>query len=417
MEVDLGKVCRLCLKGNEVLAPIFSNQQNGAGISLPHRIMACAQVKVIEGDGLPPNVCTSCLSQVDRSYQFKILCERSDSTLRGNFKSEGISDDECSDNGEGWDMTKFTPEVIIKEEADENNLSMNGSVEDGGYYGAITGEQEQVIMRIPQAPGALAVDLRTAGEGLMLNGLVFPIPAPMPSIPPPGPSSNRSRRCRGGDKLFKCRQCNKSYSFSSALSRHKAVHNTALRPHVCQICKKGFTDLDKLMRHEKTHTMDILMTCDLCRRQFKSFTAFQKHRVTGVCTDVPDEEGDQPPSPSQSPPAPPQPPPEPSPPPQAPPIPPPPPSRQNKGKPEFKCPVCLKNFATRGSLDVHSTIHTGVRPFVCSVCHKSFRHKVNLMEHFQRKHSQVRPYICDVCAARFVTKQELVRHYRKHIGD
>ena len=67
---------------------------------------------------------------------------------------------------------------------------MNGSVEDGGYYGAITGEQEQVIMRIPQHPGTLAVDLRTAtGESLMLNGLVFPLPPPMPSIPPPGPSS------------------------------------------------------------------------------------------------------------------------------------------------------------------------------------------------------------------------------------
>lgn len=461
MEVDISKVCRLCLKGNEVLAPIFAGQQNGVGTSLPHRIMACAQVKVAEGDGLPPNVCTSCLSQVDRSYQFKLLCERSDSALRGNFKNENPSDDECSDNGEGWDMTKFTPEVIIKEDTDENSLSMNGGGEDGhGYYGhgplhmpsnamhtshipnshlpsPLSGSEpdHHVALRMAQHT---AVDLRTTGDGLMLNGLVFPLPTSLAHLPPPGPSNNsRSRRCRGGDKLFKCRQCNKSYSFSSALSRHKAVHNTALRPHVCQICKKGFTDMDKLMRHEKTHTMDILMTCDLCHRPFRTFTAFQRHRATGICTDVAEDDNEDPPTsqsprshtppettiqavpliqpPSQEPSQ--QPTPPPAPPPPTPPPPPPPRRESGKGKPEFKCQVCLKNFATRGSLDVHSTIHTGVRPFVCSVCHKSFRHKVNLMEHFQRKHSQVRPYICDVCAARFVTKQELVRHYRKHIGD
>lgn len=127
----------------------------------------------------------------------------------------------------------------------------------------------------------------------------------------------------------------------------------------------------------------------------KLLTLLSFNRVSGVCTDVPDDDCDQPQI-SHSPPS--HSPPEISPqiqvqierqpspplqplvtPPTPPPPPPLPPSRgrdSGKGKPEFKCPVCLKLFATRGSLDVHSTIHTGVRPFVCSVCNKSFRHKV-----------------------------------------
>ncbi|KAL1116619.1 hypothetical protein AAG570_005091 [Ranatra chinensis] len=121
MEADLSKVCRLCLKGGEVMCPIFgASQLNGNSASLPHRIMSCAQVKVYEGDGLPTNVCTTCLSQVDRSYQFKLLCEKSDSTLRGNMHRNSASDTESLDGGDSWDMTKFTPEVIINEEADEN---------------------------------------------------------------------------------------------------------------------------------------------------------------------------------------------------------------------------------------------------------------------------------------------------------
>ncbi|XP_014250711.1 zinc finger protein 70-like [Cimex lectularius] len=406
--IDLSKVCRLCLKGEEVMCPIFgvgASQPAHGEASLPHRIMSCAQVKLAEGDGLPNSVCASCLNQVDRSYQFKLLCERSDSALRASLKSEQSSDTESLE-GEPWDMNKFTPEVIIKEDSEENNLN-------GGYVEQIHNEFNLVAP--PLYPIATIAQDSTVKQD---NGAIL-----LPQIQEQ--AQVKSRRCRGGDKLFKCRQCNKSYSFSSALSRHKAVHNTALRPHVCQICNKGFTQVDKLLRHQKTHTMDTFLSCDLCNRPFKSFPAFQKHKMSEgcevtlakcgqcashvvegeahICTQAdaqpaavaiqaePQSSEDAQEQDARRP--------------------------TGKGRPEFKCTVCMKNFATRGSLEVHSTIHTGVRPFVCSVCDKSFRHKVNLMEHFQRKHSQVRPYICDVCAARFVTKQELVRHYKKHIGD
>lgn len=46
-------------------------------------------------------------------------------------------------------------------------------------------------------------------------------------------------------------------------------------------------------------------------------------------------------------------------------------------------------FATRGSLEVHSTIHTGVRPFACSACDKSFRHKVYYTAQFHFIHHSV----------------------------
>ncbi|KAF6198182.1 hypothetical protein GE061_007929 [Apolygus lucorum] len=478
--MDLSKACRLCLKGGEVMCPIFGNGPTNGTPSLPQRIMSCAQIKLSEGDGMPNNVCTTCLAQVDRSYQFKLQCERSDVTLRGSMKAEQLSDDD-SEEEEQWDMTKFTPEVIIKEDNDLGDEStLNGSYGGGGdsemedyhhqnlpppplYPLATMLVEGGGLPALLQHPPNMAVEqFQDRRQQMYLERAIQQhqqnqrqqnqLPnQPQQSLTQELLQPPRSRRCRGGDKLFKCRQCNKSYSFSSALSRHKAVHNTALRPHVCQICNKGFTQVDKLIRHQKTHTMDFFMACDLCQRPFKSFAAYQKHRMAGGCMMMNNGRAPQQPEtqqypqrqtrastahqdPSVAPPAQGSPPPasapddssaalasdqsnadeSPSPDQQQTPT-----SGRNsgKGKPEFQCKVCDKMFATRGSLEVHSTIHTGVRPFVCSVCNKSFRHKVNLMEHFQRKHSLVRPYICDVCAARFVTKQELVRHYRKHIGD
>lgn len=49
MNYENGKICRLCLSEGEVMCPIFStSSKNGLqGVALPHRIMSCAQIRVI----------------------------------------------------------------------------------------------------------------------------------------------------------------------------------------------------------------------------------------------------------------------------------------------------------------------------------------------------------------------------------
>lgn len=52
------------------------------------------------------------------------------------------------------------------------------------------GETDSLSMRLSQPPAA--VDLRTASDSLMLNGLVFPLPPALAHLPPPlppGPSN------------------------------------------------------------------------------------------------------------------------------------------------------------------------------------------------------------------------------------
>lgn len=415
---DGKKVCRLCLVEAEVACPIFGSHVN-SGVALPQRIMSCAEIKITEDDGLPASICHQCLAQVDKSYQFKLQCERADAMLRKNFqvndvtislkKSNGMTvngyglaslsstsdtnasvdhqnngnnsfnissnnhgdhdhegggneddEDDCEDDEDsdvdygdgvsvppgigdsesvdGWEVMKFTPEVIINEEdskgsGDCNAPQTGGAVSQNGSQGVlrnINSLAEQQLYQLSQVEAILrnhGTEIKVqSGNGVIGNGqspLQLKLSQQQPGSEPmtvsnslatdeslrtssqengspkgdyfaafgveavlddsdSGPAS-KSRRSRDGEKLFKCRLCPKSYSFSSALSRHKAVHNTMLRPYVCPICKKGFAEPEKLERHGRTHLVDRTWRCNNCGRIFKALNTYERH-ITTICS-------------------------------------------------------------------------------------------------------------------------------------
>ncbi|XP_046677122.1 zinc finger protein 723-like isoform X2 [Homalodisca vitripennis] len=323
MNGDSSKMCRLCLVEAEVMCPIFNSysKSNPQSVALPQRIMSFAQIKVAENDGLPSSICYQCLAQVDKSYQFKLQCEQSDATLRQNLQEQF---EECDGEPGDWEMMKFTPEVIINE-GEDNSDEMNESQEDsqanesdsdnssqtkntGSSYPLSevqellrhhgteirlqavngTGNGTSNSKLAPEQNGSSPDHTTHNGNGQHLPNYYCPLygveavlnnhtAGAGPSFSPNGMA--KSRRSRDGQKLFQCRLCPKSYSFSSALSRHKAVHNTELRPHVCNMCKKGFADPEKLERHMRTHVSDQLFPCDICGRVFKALATFERHKI------------------------------------------------------------------------------------------------------------------------------------------
>lgn len=54
--------------------------------------------------------------------------------------------------------------------------------------------------------------------------------------------------------------------------------------------------------------------------------------------------------------------------------------------PIFICPGCGKRFNLKGNLKKHYMIHTGERPFRCSICMKAFRQKVSALNHVKTTH-------------------------------
>ncbi|XP_075145031.1 uncharacterized protein LOC142220052 [Haematobia irritans] len=79
MDMDIGKICRCCLSLNSTpLLCIYSDSSGG----ISNMLEVITNIKHREGDNMPEKICLSCISEINRSYVFKIKCESSDKTLR-----------------------------------------------------------------------------------------------------------------------------------------------------------------------------------------------------------------------------------------------------------------------------------------------------------------------------------------------
>nr|CAD7453772.1 unnamed protein product [Timema tahoe] len=83
--------------------------------------------------------------------------------------------------------------------------------------------------------------------------------------------------------------------------------------------------------------------------------------------------------------------------------------------PQHACKDCGKAFMTRGTLITHALLHTGEKTFLCRFCGKSYRLKVEMQRH-ERSHTGEKPFVCKVCGKAFSHRESLVTHDTLHTG-
>ena len=183
-----------------------------------------------------------------------------------------------------------------------------------------------------------------------------------------------------------CTYCGKYYKTPKTLRIHKLYHSEPKC--VCSICKKIFHNPIVLGAHRRKEHCSKDYKCQLCESDFQFLRQLDKHLVT-------------------------------------------------KHAPKrFKCEFenCDKTYSSRSGLTYHKLVHTGLKPYTCEVCGKSFITKGKLKVHTDIHsgevhtdihsgevhtdiHSGVKKYKCDICERCFTQKTGLDIHLRFHTEE
>ncbi|XP_038587317.1 zinc finger protein 37-like isoform X3 [Micropterus salmoides] len=133
----------------------------------------------------------------------------------------------------------------------------------------------------------------------------------------------------------------------------------------CKVCGLLYRNLGSLIKHAWSHVEKSQLVCGVCGEQFESVEELKGHL-------------------------------------------------RNYQK-SHDCSHCGKSFLTKTSLNSHTTLHTGDRPFKCDVCHKTFGRLSTLCAH-RWVHVADKPHKCDICPKAFGLKTQLKAHSMIHTG-
>ncbi|KAK5649234.1 hypothetical protein RI129_000263 [Pyrocoelia pectoralis] len=407
--LDLNELCRLCMTKEDVLVPIF-NEEEATPLTL--RIMACVQLEVFEGDGLPNKICHPCKYQLEKSYAFRKKCEQSDAKLRHHLKllQEKIGGIEISDEESETMKLENTQQVVEVCDDElvirENETSTEQDLVGVAQVAYIDPELEQVEETSEHITLPMETDhtnkeactLVTQIEMKKEQEVIDLTPAYTQEENDAAMSQDRDNIYIMASEVENSQNPFEDHNLEAIADAVKAtlashpgvdisgglqmkVDSQPGRPTQVQVTTEdGSILVMELMTEDDTEgegefqVQDIneegelkIFRCPDCPKSFSRRIQLRRHASVHM---------------------------------------------QQRG---FSCGICEKWFPTRSALVRHERIHTGERPFQCEVCQKSFAQKEILFRHLMT-HTGQKPYNCPHCPKGFTQKEPLRVHMRSHLN-
>ncbi|XP_066992585.2 zinc finger protein 836 [Anabrus simplex] len=173
---------------------------------------------------------------------------------------------------------------------------------------------------------------------------------------------HRKYRETAAQMSFICEYCGREFRKKINLQLHVRRH-TGERPHLCQLCGKAFYTRQQLAIHMRQHTGERPYECPVCQKTFTGPTALYMHRRL-----------------------------------------------HNRSKKQYKCQYCSREFFWRSGYIGHLRLHSGERPYKCTLCPKAFTLKGKLNLHMKKHEHDHVIHTCETCGEHFGTLEELTTH-------
>ena len=173
----------------------------------------------------------------------------------------------------------------------------------------------------------------------------------------------------------KCGLCNFVTWDKRCLQRHtKNKHDpNIILPHQCLTCKKGFSSMSELAKHQRTHSGFRPFKCTLCDYQSSDKFGLRKHVLRKHVL-------------------------------------------SNLEKKRYRCRLCKINFDAENEFNKHNENHHGFNKRIkkltlrCKYCDYMFTKPQSLRKHEQNQHIERKLYKCRHCQKKFNTEQEKTEH-------
>ncbi|OXA37883.1 Zinc finger protein 26 [Folsomia candida] len=185
---------------------------------------------------------------------------------------------------------------------------------------------------------------------------------------------HKSQHENGGQKPWKCDQCEGSFKTKSALASHVIDMHTTERPFKCTLCPASYKRVTLLKLHLKDHDPFNRYSCTNCELLFKTEKTLKSHLVN------------------------------------------------KHGGRDWKCYFCKKTFTQVGLIH-HIRIHTEEAVFKCRTCPRAFLHYSTRFQHEEKEHGERRDepglptWKCKFCPNAYIKKQGLLYHLGNKHGE